>query len=94
MRDERTLDSNVWICLKMFKTSIIDIKTAEFIFHEMTTSVILPGEEGEFSILDFHQPIISCLKEGMIKIDEREPIFIKRGIAAVKGNELSILVEE
>ena len=77
----------------MFKVSVLDIKTAEPVFREMASSVILPGEEGEFSILDFHQPLISCLKDGMIKIDEKSPIHIKKGIARMEGNELSILAE-
>lgn len=77
----------------MFRVAILDIKTTELIFRKIISSVVLPGEEGEFSILDFHQPLISCLKDGMIKIDEKSPIHIKKGIARMKGNELSILVE-
>ncbi len=77
----------------MFKASIIDIKTAESIFSEMATSVILPGEEGEFSLLDFHQPIISYLKKGAVKIDKRQPILIERGIAKMERNELVVLIE-
>lgn len=78
----------------MFRVSILDIKTAELIFREMVSSVVLPGEEGEFSILDFHQPIISCLKDGVIRIAERSPIPIRKGIARMERNELSILVEK
>lgn len=77
----------------MFKVSILDIKDASVILRETAFSVVLPGEEGEFSLLDFHQSIISCLQEGMIKIDEEKFIPIKRGIAKMEGNELSILVE-
>lgn len=78
----------------MFRVSILDIEKAQPIFREMATSVVLPAEEGELSILDFHQPIVCCLKEGMIKVDEKEPILIKTGIAGMKGNELSILVQK
>lgn len=77
----------------MFKLSILDIKTAEAVFQEMASNVNLPGEEGELSILDFHQPLISCLKDGIIKIDTGPPIHIKKGIARMEGNELFILVE-
>jgi len=78
----------------MFRALILDIETASVVFREMATSVILPGEEGEFSVLDFHQPIVSCLKEGAVRIDEKHSIPIKRGIARMEGNELVILVEK
>ncbi len=78
----------------MFSVSILDIKTAEPVFQEMASSVVLPGEEGEFTVLDFHQPLISCLKDGTIKIDEKSTIHIKKGIARMERDELSILVEK
>ncbi len=32
------------------------------------TSVIVPGADGEFQILDHHAPIVSILEEGTVKI--------------------------
>jgi F0F1-type ATP synthase epsilon subunit len=78
----------------MFKVSVLDIKTASAIFQELVSIVVLPGEEGEISILDFHQPIISCLKDGSIRIDNTPPIVIKSGIASMQDNELVVLVEK
>jgi F0F1-type ATP synthase epsilon subunit len=78
----------------MFKVSVLDIKTASTIFQKLVSLVVLPGEEGELSILDFHQPIISCLKDGMIKIDNIPPMVIKGGIASMQDNELIVLVEK
>jgi len=78
----------------MFKLSVLDIKTASTIFQELVSQVVLPGEEGELSILDFHQPIISCLKDGLIRIDSKPPLVIKNGIASMQDNELVVLVEK
>ena len=78
----------------MFKVSVLDIETTTPIFHDLTSSVILPGEEGELSILDFHQSIVSCLKEGAIRIKNIPPIAIKGGIAKMEGDELTILIEK
>jgi len=66
------------------------------IFKKLAHGIVLPGEEGELAILDFHQPIISRLKEGVIKIDAEEPVFIeiKEGIAGMNGRELVVLVEK
>ncbi|MFC1631110.1 hypothetical protein ACFL1I_05225 [Candidatus Omnitrophota bacterium] len=77
----------------MFKVSILDIKKTETIFEDLAHCCILPAAEGELSILDFHQPIIACLQEGAIKIDKTAPLAIKKGIARMQGNQLSILVE-
>ena len=77
----------------MFRVNILDANTVSVIFKDRATSVILPGEEGELSILDFHQPIIACLQEGIIKIDNKS-IIIKRGIAKMQGDELVVVVEK
>ena len=76
----------------MFKVTVLDIQKASVIFQEKASNVILPGQEGEFSVLDFHQSIISCLKHGMIKIDNT-PLAIKSGIARMQGEELIVFVE-
>jgi len=80
----------------MFSVSILDLKKTVLIFEELVSGIVLPGEEGELSILDFHQPIISRLKKGVIKIDAEKPVFIKikEGIAGMNGKELVVLVEK
>jgi len=80
----------------MFRVSILDLKKAMLIFEELASGIILPGEEGELSLLDFHQPIIARLKKGVIKIDAEKPAFIKikEGIAGMNGKELVVLVEK
>ncbi len=78
----------------MFKLVILDIKTTQLIFQEIVSNVVLPGDDGEISILDFHQPIISCLKNGIIKINSNNSICIKEGIAKMKDNKLVVLVEK
>ncbi|MDD5116412.1 MAG: hypothetical protein PHW98_05045 [Candidatus Omnitrophica bacterium] len=78
----------------MFKVSVLDVKTASPILQELVSEVVLPGEEGELSIMDFHQPIISCLKDGSIRIDNKAPIVIKSGVASMRDNQLVILVEK
>jgi F0F1-type ATP synthase epsilon subunit len=76
----------------MFKVSILDIKTALPVFQELVKCVILPAEEGELSVLDFHQSIISKLKKGVIRAD-KEHIPVKKGIAKMQDNELVVLIE-
>jgi F0F1-type ATP synthase epsilon subunit len=78
----------------MFKVSVLDVKTASTVFQELVSLVVLPGDEGELSILDFHQPVIACLKEGLLKIDKNPPMAIKSGIACMQDNELLVMVEK
>ncbi len=80
----------------MFSVSILDIEKANLIFKGLAHRVILPGREGEFSVLDFHQPILSCLKQGLITVDTEKPICIKikEGIAGTNGNELIVLAKK
>lgn len=76
----------------MFKVSILDIKTASLLFQDMVKCVILPGEEGELSVMDFHHLMIAKLKKGTVKAD-RYHMSIEKGIAKAEDNELVILAE-
>ncbi|MCK5287736.1 MAG: hypothetical protein KAJ79_01635 [Candidatus Omnitrophica bacterium] len=78
----------------MFKALVIDIKMATIIREEMVSLAILPSEEGEIAILDFHQPLIACLTEGCVRLGEEFTLKIHRGLARVKGNKLVVLVEK
>lgn len=82
----------------------IQIQTAERkILETQAYELILPGADGEFSVLDFHQPCVYSLKMGKIKIKARntqqarrtpeEMITIKKGVAKVVANALVVLAE-
>ena len=52
--------------------------------------VVLPGEEGEVAVLDFHAPMLCVLAEGDIQIDEaRFPV--RSGLARVDRNRVTII---
>lgn len=74
----------------MFNVSVMD--HAQVIFEGKASSVILPGDYGEFEILDFHKPILSLLKRGIIMIDGVS-FPVAKGIARFHKNELVALVE-
>ena len=54
------------------------------------TEVILPGEAGEVSILDFHGPMLCALAAGIIQCDGMR-IPIQGGVARVDRNAVTIL---
>ena len=70
----------------------------ENIFEGDAKEVTLPGEDGEFSVMDFHQPCLYRLRSGRIKVkgrkEEADKVFpIKMGLAKMEANKLEILVE-
>lgn len=66
------------------------------IFTGEVESVILPGVEGKFQILNNHAPFISALVDGVVSVKmgtEQLTFNIKSGIAEVLKNKISILTE-
>lgn len=60
--------------------------------------VVMPGLDGEFSVLDFHEPFLYRLRRGIVKMKEaeesEEQLFpIKDGVARFTENTLLILCE-
>ncbi|OGX15510.1 MAG: hypothetical protein A2166_05115 [Omnitrophica WOR_2 bacterium RBG_13_41_10] len=75
----------------MFKVTLLTPK--EQLYIGLALKVILPTQEGEITILDFHQPILSRLAQGVISVDDRWLFKIKDGIAQMSGLELLGMVE-
>jgi F-type H+-transporting ATPase subunit epsilon len=64
------------------------------LFEGEAKSVFLPGDMAEFEIMDYHAPIVSLLRPGMVVVDWAKNIPIKRGMVKFDNNECKILVEE
>jgi len=78
--------------------SILGLKQA--LWQGQAREVVLPTDDGEICVLDFHQPFLVSLTKGDIRFDAKEEngilkkrITIKDGIAHMHGNELAVLVE-
>lgn len=67
---------------------------AHTLYDGQASSVFLPGDRGEFEILDYHAPILSLLRAGEVTIDWQTRIPIKKGIVKFDQNECVILVDE
>lgn len=65
------------------------------IFAGEAQAVTVPGSKGEFEVLDNHAPIISSMKEGILKFKagQETRIEIQGGFIDVANNEVSICVE-
>ena len=69
------------------------VTPTEVLFEGEAKSVIVPGEEGVFEILPFHNRLLSRLLGGVVLVDE-EAIRIRRGVVKVNQNKVTIIAEK
>ena len=64
---------------------------------EDAAQVVVPGVEGEFTVLAGHAPVISALRPGVIEVvlpdASKTRIFVKGGFAEVDAGHLTVLAE-
>jgi F-type H+-transporting ATPase subunit epsilon len=60
--------------------------------------VVVPGEEGDFSVLPGHAPVMSGLRDWVLEIHDGgkvgERLFLSRGFAEVTAERCTVLAEE
>ena len=72
------------------------VSPAKLLFSGDVESVILPGTEGEMTILPQHAPLLTSLKPGIVTVtDGKGPqrIFVRGGFAEVNPQGLTVLAE-
>lgn len=60
------------------------------------TEVIVPGLEGDFTVLPGHAPVISALRPGILEIQQgsgKRRIYVRGGFAEVDPAQLTILAQ-
>ena len=64
---------------------------------EDVAEVVVPGVEGEFTVLPGHAPTITALRPGVIEVAlpdaSKTRIFVKGGFAEVDAGHLTVLAE-
>jgi F-type H+-transporting ATPase subunit epsilon len=64
---------------------------------EDAAQVVVPGVEGEFTVLAGHAPVVSTLRPGVVNVtlgDSRTVrVFVKGGFAEVDADRLVVLAE-
>ena len=67
------------------------------LFSGEVKSIVLPGTDGKFGLLNHHAPIISSLKKGTLKVtDDTQTVQnfeIKGGVVEMLNNQVIILAE-
>ena len=66
------------------------------VFEGEATSVVFPGSDGEFQVLNNHAPMISALGKGEMRIvssGKEEKVVIDGGVVEVLQNKVIVLAE-
>ncbi|MFA6216167.1 MAG: hypothetical protein WDL87_00735 [Candidatus Omnitrophota bacterium] len=72
---------------------VILVTLDKIVFEGKASSVVLPGEQGVFEVLDYHKPLVSRLVKGNVIVDQN--VFaIRRGMVGVQSNKTTIIMEE
>jgi F-type H+-transporting ATPase subunit epsilon len=66
------------------------------VYNGEATSVILPGTEGQFQVLNRHAPLVSTLGKGAVVVDTgatKQTFTIDGGVVEVLNNTVLVLAE-
>ena len=77
---------------RAIKIKILNPK--QVVYEGDAESVFLPGDHGEFEILDYHVPVVSLLSGGDVIVDWKRRIPIRNGMVKFDRNECVVLMEE
>lgn len=72
------------------------VSPEKLLFSGEVEAVIVPGTEGEFTVLKDHAPFMTTLKPGVIEIDagaRKEKLFVSGGFADVAPTGFTILAD-
>jgi F-type H+-transporting ATPase subunit epsilon len=79
----------------MFKFELVTPE--RMLLSEDAAQVVVPGVEGEFTVLAGHAPVVSALRPGVVSAtlgeNEAKRIFVKGGFAEVDAERLIVLAE-
>jgi F-type H+-transporting ATPase subunit epsilon len=81
----------------MAKTFHLTIaKVGENLFDGEAVSVVLPGEEGVFTVMANHEPFVTPLIAGEAHVEgadgQKHTFPIEKGIAEVSSNQATVLL--
>ncbi len=73
------------------------VSPEKLLFSGEVEAVVVPGVEGQFTVLKDHAPVMTVLKPGVVEIDEtagkKEKLFVRGGFADVAEGGFTILAE-
>jgi F-type H+-transporting ATPase subunit epsilon len=81
---------------ELFKFELVSPE--DLLLSQDVRQVLVPGTEGNFTVLPGHAPVLSTLRPGVLDVvDEsgrEERIYVRGGVAEVNPKGLTVLAEE
>lgn len=71
---------------------VVVTSAARVHFDGRAESLIVPGEQGVFEVLNNHRPLASRLRQGVVVIDGKA-LPIRRGLMRVADDRVLVVVE-
>jgi len=73
------------------------VSPERLLMSQAVQQVVVPGSEGDMTVLHNHAPVLTTLRPGILEITtddgQAQEIFIRGGFADVSSNGLTILAE-
>ena len=74
------------------------VSPERLLFSEQVTAVVVPGTEGEFTVMAKHAPLMTTLKAGVVDATlasgGSKRIFVRGGLADITPTGFTLLAEE
>jgi F-type H+-transporting ATPase subunit epsilon len=73
------------------------VSPERLLFSGDVEAVVVPGAEGQFTILKDHAPVMATLKPGVVEVDApsgKQSLFVRGGFVDVSAAGLTILAEQ
>jgi len=74
------------------------VSPEKLLFSGEVEAVVVPGIEGQFTVMKDHAPVMTVLKAGIVEIDEtatkKSKLFVRGGFADVAAGGLILLAEQ
>jgi F-type H+-transporting ATPase subunit epsilon len=74
------------------------VSPERLLFAGEVEAVIVPGGEGQFTVMRDHAPFMTTMKPGVVEVVEsaskKQRLFVRGGFADVSPNGLTILAEQ
>ena len=73
------------------------VSPERLLFSGEVESVVVPGSEGQFTVLKDHAPLMSTLKPGVVTVEGPsgvQKLFVRGGFADVSAKGLTLLAEQ
>ena len=74
------------------------VSPEKLLFSGSVEQVVVPGTEGEFTVLKDHAPTMATLRPGVVTVSEgpgkSQRLFVRGGFADISAKGLTILAEE